>query len=366
MIPQPKVPRKRGPWWLFGAVGGFVLAQFKAILPLLGLGTFGGAVLSMFVSIGAYAIVAPLQLAIGIVALVLVHEIGHVLAARRKGLPTSAPVFIPFIGALVNMRRHPRDAATEAYIALGGPIIGTLGALVVLGGGLLWTSPLLVATAYVGLILNLLNLLPIFPLDGGKIVVVVSRWLWLIGLMAGLAGILYYQMYALLALWLVFAWELYRKTVRRKGKSSAYTTWSTFKVAAEPLDEQGIQPPGNGFSLDVPFTTYSELVGKQKVELSWQEVGLIGTTSLPVQAIIRRCRVVRVDVRKKDGVKLWLVRCQIDYELYENDAYYHVSSGSRWRIGLTYVALTAFLLYMLTIVAGIGMPEDMIYRGIGR
>src|SRR5690606_6293670 len=118
-------------------------------------------------SVGAYALIAPLQLAVGMVVMVLIHELGHVVAAKQKGLSTSAPVFIPFIGAMVNLERHPRNAATEAYIALGGPLLGSIGAFASYWIGNRWDSLLLLALAYIGFIINLVNLLPIHPLDGG-------------------------------------------------------------------------------------------------------------------------------------------------------------------------------------------------------
>lgn len=90
---------------------------------LLLLGKFAGPLISMGITIGAYALISPIWFAIGFVMLILVHELGHVLAAKRKGLPVSAPLFIPFVGALITMKRHPKDAVTEAYIAYGGPLI---------------------------------------------------------------------------------------------------------------------------------------------------------------------------------------------------------------------------------------------------
>jgi Zn-dependent protease len=357
LIPQSTPSTKKSPWLALGAAGAVLLTKLKALLPLIKLGTIGGSIISMAVSIGAYTFVAPLRMAIGIVILVLIHELGHVAAARRKGLPTTAPVFIPLIGALVNMKRHPRDAATEAYIALGGPLIGALGALAALGVGLLITSPLWIAIAYVGILINLINLLPVFPLDGGKIAVAVSRWLWLVGLIVGLGIILYFRMYILLFIWLVFAGDLSRKALQRFGRRESYTTWSSFQVPAEPLEKKGLRVPGPGFRRELAFTTYSNLDGKQKVELFWDEVGLRGITSLPVAAIVKPPHAVRVDRRRRDGKTVWVVRCQVEYEAFVSDVYYKVPVASRIRIGLVYAALTGSLLYLMHVVAGIGMPD---------
>ena len=145
---------------------------------------------SMLVSVWAYAALWHLgwAAAIGFVVLLFVHEMGHWIVMRLKGVPASAPLFIPFLGAMIGMKGLPRSVKDEAEIGIAGPIAGTAGALACLGletlyGGRLW--PLL---ALLGLYLNLFNLLPVSPLDGGRIVAAISRWLWIVGL-AGLVGL---------------------------------------------------------------------------------------------------------------------------------------------------------------------------------
>jgi Zn-dependent protease len=143
---------------------------------------------TMLVSVGAYALIWPWQFAIGLVLLLLVHELGHVLEARRQGLPTSAPMFIPFLGALITMKQLPADAWREARVALAGPIIGSLGAAAAWGAGAALDSDLLRAVAFIGFLLNLFNLLPIVPLDGGRAVGALHPAFWAVGL-AGLVGL---------------------------------------------------------------------------------------------------------------------------------------------------------------------------------
>jgi Zn-dependent protease len=187
MEPNQQGKRKRNlTFW--ATIGLFLLTFGKNAFMILKSAKFLTPFLTMLVSIGAYALIAPLEFAIGFVILILIHELGHVWAAKIKGLPVTAPVFIPFLGALIMMKRHPRDAQTEAFIAFGGPLIGSLGALVFLWVGLAFGNALLIQLAYVGLFLNLINLLPIQPLDGGRISVAVSRWLWLFGLIGSRTG----------------------------------------------------------------------------------------------------------------------------------------------------------------------------------
>jgi Zn-dependent protease len=111
-----------------------------------------------------------------------------VLELRRQGIPASAPLFIPFMGAVVGMKQMPHDAWREARVALAGPILGSLGAAAVWAAGTALDSPLLVALAFTGFFLNLFNLLPIVPLDGGRAVAALHPAFWALGL-AGLVAL---------------------------------------------------------------------------------------------------------------------------------------------------------------------------------
>jgi Zn-dependent protease len=140
---------------------------------------------SMIVTIGVYAMAWGVWFAVGFVLLILVHECGHLVAARRVGLDVGAPVFIPFMGAFIALKEAPRDAWIEAQVAIGGPLLGTLGAIACDGLYMLTGNPLFRALAYTGFFLNLFNLAPIGFLDGGRIVTALSPWLWLVGLVIG-------------------------------------------------------------------------------------------------------------------------------------------------------------------------------------
>jgi Zn-dependent protease len=164
--------------------------------PLVGFGLlvvkFGGLLLkfkvvttgaSMLVSIAAYAWIWGLPFAIGFVLLIFVHELGHVLELRRQGVRASAPLFIPFMGAVIGMRELPDDAWKEARVALAGPILGSVGAAACWIAGEATGSELLVALAFVGFFLNLFNLIPIVPLDGGRAAGALHPALWFVGLL---------------------------------------------------------------------------------------------------------------------------------------------------------------------------------------
>jgi Zn-dependent protease len=140
--------------------------------------TTGG---TMLLSVGAYAFVFGWWYAVGFVALLLVHELGHYIAARQRGLDVGAPTFIPFVGAWIELKEAPMDVETEAYIAVAGPFLGTLGALACYFLARTYDSTLLLAIAYAGFFLNLFNLIPLSPLDGGRITAILSPRVWLLG-----------------------------------------------------------------------------------------------------------------------------------------------------------------------------------------
>jgi Zn-dependent protease len=136
---------------------------------------------TMLVSVVAYAFVFGWGYAVGFVALLFVHEMGHYLAARQRGLAVGAPTFIPFVGAWIQLKDMPHDAETEAYVGLAGPLLGTVGALACYFVAREQGSPLLLAVAYAGFMLNLFNMIPLSPFDGGRITAVISPRTWLLG-----------------------------------------------------------------------------------------------------------------------------------------------------------------------------------------
>jgi Zn-dependent protease len=166
----------------FVVVGALLLKFKAAIIPAL---KFLPAILktgaTMFLSIGLYAMLWGWWFAAGFVVLILVHECGHLVAARMMGLRAGAPVFIPFMGAFIALKDAPRNAWIEAIVGIGGPLFGALGAAVCYGIFLATGRPIFSALAYVTFFLNLFNMMPIGFLDGGRIAAALSPWLWLIG-----------------------------------------------------------------------------------------------------------------------------------------------------------------------------------------
>ena len=152
------------------------------------LATSGG---SMLLSLVVYGTIWGWRYAAGFIALLFAHEMGHYVAARQRGLNVGAPAFIPFVGAWIALKDQPVNVETEAYVAIAGPVVGTIAALAVYLLARSEDSGLLLAIAYSGLFLNLFNLLPISPLDGGRVTAVLSPRIWFLGVPILLALVLY-------------------------------------------------------------------------------------------------------------------------------------------------------------------------------
>jgi Zn-dependent protease len=156
----------------------------KLILLLLAsakLGKVAVSIGSMLLTIWIYSTIYGWPFAAGFVAMILIHEMGHYFAAQQRGLDVGLPAFVPFVGAWINLREQPHDSETEAYVAYAGPFIGTLGAFAAYFYGQSLGSDLWMAISYSGFMINLFNLIPVSPLDGGRITQVLSPRIWLFG-----------------------------------------------------------------------------------------------------------------------------------------------------------------------------------------
>jgi Zn-dependent protease len=171
---------------------------------------------SMLVTVLAYATKFRLGLVIGFVLITLIHEVGHAVAIRAKGLRAGYMVFIPFIGGAVTLKDQPRSVYDDAQIGLAGPFAGTLASLAALLIFKITANPLYLLIALTGFILNLINLLPIGMLDGGRISAAVTKWMWVFG-GAVLAYKVWRQPNVLLIVILVLAaFQVYASILREK------------------------------------------------------------------------------------------------------------------------------------------------------
>jgi Zn-dependent protease len=220
----------RGDWlkrlWGPVAAAGLLLLKFGAklkvllfALPKLKLFTTSA---SMLVSIAAYALLWGWTFAVGFVLLLLLHELGHVIQLRREGVEASAPMFIPFLGAVIAAKSMGDDAAAEARVGLAGPVLGTIATLLPLGIWLATGSEFWQALAYIGFLINLFNLLPVLPLDGGRAMAALSPWVWIVGF-AGLVALTIFFPNPILLLVLLFggleSWRRWKARNTPEGRA---------------------------------------------------------------------------------------------------------------------------------------------------
>jgi len=179
---------------------------------------------SMSVSAIAYAFWLGPWLAIIFIALLLIHEMGHVVAMRIKGYDTPTPVFIPFLGAAIFAPKE-MDRNTEAFIGFGGPLLGSIGSLAVF---LLWALSLksnqndpfaavVLVGSYLGMYINLFNLIPISPLDGGRVTQAAGAWFKYLGLLGLLAFSLWFRQPVILYVWIIVLLDLYFIPLRMRA-----------------------------------------------------------------------------------------------------------------------------------------------------
>ena len=213
---QPSwLKRKLGP--VFAAIVAFI-AKFKTILllaPKLKLLTTAG---TMLVSVAAYSFIFGWTFAAGFVVLILVHEMGHVIELRRLGIKASPPMFIPFLGAVISAKSLGENALAEARVGLAGPILGTIGSAACI---VIWQatgSNLFRALAFTGFFLNLFNLLPVVPLDGGRAMAAMAPWMWFVGFAGLIALAVIWPNPIILIIVLFGALETHRRwKIRRAG-----------------------------------------------------------------------------------------------------------------------------------------------------
>ena len=196
-----------------------VLAKLKTLLlllPKLKLFTTAG---TMVISVAAYSFVFGWPFAAGFVVLLLVHEMGHVIQLRREGVKASTPMFIPFLGAVISARTLGKNALAEARVGLAGPVLGSIGAAACIVVWQLTGSDIWRALAFTGFFLNLFNLLPVVPLDGGRAMAAMAPWMWFVGLAALVPLAIIFPNPIMLLILLFAAFETYKRwQLRRTGQ----------------------------------------------------------------------------------------------------------------------------------------------------
>lgn len=177
---------------------------------------------SFAVTIAAYATQAPLAVVVGFVVITLIHEIGHAVAIRAKGLRAGFMVFIPFIGGAVTLKDQPRTAYDDAQIGLAGPLFGTAASLICLQISKWTNDPIWLFIAAMGFVINLINLIPLGMLDGGRISAAITKWMWVLG-----GGVVIWKVIdqpnpLIILIAILAAFQVYASLVREKTDEHYY------------------------------------------------------------------------------------------------------------------------------------------------
>jgi Zn-dependent protease len=219
-LAAPRTLRER--WQkVSGGIGVAFAALWKlkvlAVLVKLKFLTVAG---SMALSIVAYSWIFGWQFAVGFVLLILVHELGHVVVLRARGIKAGLPVFVPFLGAFVSMKESPKTVYDEALSGIAGPAVGGAASALLAWYANSTGSALLTALAYTGFFLNLFNLLPVLPLDGGRTAAALHPATWVVGIV-GLLGLMVYRPSPIIPIVLILGGrELYNRWKGRDTEES--------------------------------------------------------------------------------------------------------------------------------------------------
>jgi Zn-dependent protease len=207
--------------------GGAITLKLFGKLSVLGKGLFLlvklKTALSMLISVGVYSLFWGWRFALGFVLLIFVHELGHVFVLRTQGVKASAPMFIPLLGAFVKIEGQQRSVAQEAVSALAGPVVGMAGSWAVLYAAESTGWLLLKALAFTGFLLNLFNLFPVLPLDGGRVAGALHPAIWIGGMVAAVAFLIFHPSVVAVFILVMGGAETWRRwRERQAGKSGAY------------------------------------------------------------------------------------------------------------------------------------------------
>jgi Zn-dependent protease len=202
-----------------------IAGQLKALLILLPNAKLLLTAGTALVSVAAYSLFWGWEFAAGFVILLFIHEMGHAIQLRREGISASAPMFVPFLGAVIAARSLGDDAAAEARVGLAGPVLGTLGAAACFAIAKLTHSEFFTALAYVGFFINLFNLIPVVPLDGGRAMAAMAPALWFLGFGVIVTMTILFHNAIMLLIAVLAGFDLWRRWRHRNSgtlQSSAY------------------------------------------------------------------------------------------------------------------------------------------------
>lgn len=332
-----KDSNKKTIWGIVGAVVLFLLGKMKwllAIFKFLKLQTL----ISMLISLGAYAYMYGWKFAVALVYLIFVHESGHLFAAKKIKLPTTPAIFIPFVGAAIGMKERPNSAKDEAFLAYMGPLFGMLAFLPAIPLYMLTKEPFWAFVIVLGSIINLFNLIPITPLDGGRIVAGISTKLWGLGLVLLLVYAIWSRSFlAFFILFIgMFQWFAIRKEQKnvdedRNRVKNYQDTLASLKNIAETSSYEHLQYFAQSLAKD--------LEGEEKLLETFRLLDENDEEELPEEERERK---------REEKKREFIIAFEKEVEKIKNyveqtASYYQTDTKTKARIFLIYIGLAVFL-----------------------
>ena len=342
---KEKNSSRKGFWGTIGGISLLALAKMKWILPILKF-TKVSTVVSMLLSVGAYGLVYGWAFGFSIVYLLLVHELGHYVACKIKGIPVKPTLFIPFLGAAVRLEKMPTSAAENAFIAYMGPVFGVLSIVPAVILYMTTHSPLWLAVISMGSILNLFNLIPFSILDGGKIVGGISPKLWFVGLILIIAYVVYSHsaMATVIAiLGVIQLWSFYRQQKSIKHEKEAIEEIQTFyHELCEAKDDKvrftnKIEYAYKAAMHIQPMILYGKF--EEKMNQTQNKPQTILLESSPYEE--EYARYLEAADEYLAGLNQWLAEQETYIAYFES--HYTISKKSKWTTFAIYIALILML-----------------------
>ena len=355
--------KKKGIWGAIGGVALLAATKLKWLLVILKFAKIS-TIISLLISLGAYGLAYGWSFAFAIIYLLLVHEFGHFIACRIKGIPVKPTLFIPFVGAAVRMEKMPTSAQDNAFIAYMGPVFGVLSLVPAVILYAMTESPLWLVVISIGALINLFNLIPFGGLDGGKIVAGINTKLWFVGLILIIAFVIY--THSILAtfiaiLGVIHLWYFYRKNKTLAQDKEAISEVRDFYhhlVVRKEDKEQFIteikaaHEDEYHYKLIVLYDEFMENMKKADMGESETIDEVVATEEEPTTPFIDVAYQAAATTYLEDLDK-WLTeeQAELDYA----DSHNHISKKSRFTTFAIYIALIVVLSVTLDI------SKDMIH-----
>ncbi|MDZ5480655.1 site-2 protease family protein [Bacillus thuringiensis] len=328
----------------FGATVFVLFSKLKGLILLIKWGKIGGTIISMFASMWAYTLLYPWQFAIGLVLLIFIHELGHVGFAKYKGIPITAPTFVPFLGAFVITKRKGLSLEEKAFISYGGPLIGFIGGLIFWGIATYVRQEWMLAVLNLFLLINLVNSFPFKPLDGYWILKIVGyknsiiqKTLFGLFILMGFGLSIYFKNWTIFIIYVLLLIETWAS---KEGDKNKVYSQHKLLVSKSIFSDKNLMIPRKKREVSLTYKSENNTDG---IDIYYPGVGLIGT----IQEKNKEINMFKLTSTVPHGEQLLLT---IQGEVSKNDLNNDVPLKTQYGYAVSYISLilvqSVFLYYI--------------------